>query len=550
METSPWSIFTQTPISIATQPTFQTLVRTPLRQITNLTTIDATLSKSPARIFVSMSAIRMFSAHNISQKISRRSKSESKGYDEKPVLPSRPPYQSRFREEFDLVTAEYLDDFTRHGIDEPLRAYPLNSFRGLVMCVTSRLSGVVSSAKQRLVSKREASFADKVVLLPKRHDSEAKHQGKKLPSLLRGRHDSAVQVPESPDSCEYHPASWYLSQNKHSDYLEEYHTADWYLRGGRNAREWENDVYDPTWKDWETADWDGPVHLNASDSTLTVSDSTSVFADRRASSDTYSSLENPQPIRVQRIPLLETDWDVLSESVYSQDTDGQRVEVKSCSGSSQSEPTIGQVIPLAERKADWVSDDGDSDFSVHSSEPFMIPGVPIVESDADCRFCEPEEPDDCPLLFSGDDQACLARFAHAWDNPYVESIDQDLFADFDGAYGKVYPAPALDNTSRLRALAAEWLEGEEDEVEDDRDSPTFEAIQAEVGLLPPPPLPVKSLTRRRESWTPMPTPIHDEFVGMVDIDSSETYRISHYMTTARTRESWIPSYAYLSGSIN
>jgi hypothetical protein len=234
---------------------------------------------------------------------------------------------------------------------------------------------------------------------------------------------------------------------------------------------------------------------------------------------------------------------------------------------NHSDPAIGQVIQLAERNVDWLSDEG----SEQSSGPFMTPGVPIVDQDADCRFCGPGDEKYCPLLFSGDDQACLARFAHDWVDPYAEPIDQSLFANFDGAYAvsstsedstmddtatEATTPEVLDNTSRLRALAAQWLEGEENE--DGRDSLTFQAIQAELGLPPPPPIHPKSSARKRETSTPMQTPIYDEFVatGTANAHTPSTCLISDYLrpwgtdVAAFKRESWIPSYAYLSGSIN
>lgn len=38
------------------------------------------------------------------------------------------------------------------------------------------------------------------------------------------------------------------------------------------------------------------------------------------------------------------------------------------------------------------------------------------------------------LLTTGEDQACLARFAEYWDDPNEEPIDHSLFADFDGDF--------------------------------------------------------------------------------------------------------------------
>jgi hypothetical protein len=40
------------------------------------------------------------------------------------------------------------------------------------------------------------------------------------------------------------------------------------------------------------------------------------------------------------------------------------------------------------------------------------------------------------LLRAGNDQACLARFAHLWEDSYAEPIDHSLFADFDGDFSK------------------------------------------------------------------------------------------------------------------
>jgi hypothetical protein len=38
------------------------------------------------------------------------------------------------------------------------------------------------------------------------------------------------------------------------------------------------------------------------------------------------------------------------------------------------------------------------------------------------------------LHFAGEDQACLVRFAHLWENEYAEPVDQLLFADFDADF--------------------------------------------------------------------------------------------------------------------
>jgi hypothetical protein len=38
------------------------------------------------------------------------------------------------------------------------------------------------------------------------------------------------------------------------------------------------------------------------------------------------------------------------------------------------------------------------------------------------------------LLFAGEDQASLSRFANLWNDPYAEPVDQTLFADFDADF--------------------------------------------------------------------------------------------------------------------
>jgi hypothetical protein len=38
------------------------------------------------------------------------------------------------------------------------------------------------------------------------------------------------------------------------------------------------------------------------------------------------------------------------------------------------------------------------------------------------------------LMMCGEDQACLARFAHLWEDTNAEPVDQSLFADFDGDF--------------------------------------------------------------------------------------------------------------------
>jgi hypothetical protein len=38
------------------------------------------------------------------------------------------------------------------------------------------------------------------------------------------------------------------------------------------------------------------------------------------------------------------------------------------------------------------------------------------------------------LMMSGEDQTCLARFAHLWENTNAEPVDQSLFAGFDGNF--------------------------------------------------------------------------------------------------------------------
>jgi hypothetical protein len=59
--------------------------------------------------------------------------------------------------------------------------------------------------------------------------------------------------------------------------------------------------------------------------------------------------------------------------------------------------------------------------------PIDLNHIPMFE---DPGWLEPQQ-QYTALLLAGEDQACLARFAHLWDDPCVEAIDQSLFADFD-----------------------------------------------------------------------------------------------------------------------
>jgi hypothetical protein len=61
--------------------------------------------------------------------------------------------------------------------------------------------------------------------------------------------------------------------------------------------------------------------------------------------------------------------------------------------------------------------------------------------------------DGSDLRFASENEACLARFAHLWEDPGAEPVDQGLFADFDGDFtgtahspGNVLDGAAVDTT--------------------------------------------------------------------------------------------------------
>jgi hypothetical protein len=75
--------------------------------------------------------------------------------------------------------------------------------------------------------------------------------------------------------------------------------------------------------------------------------------------------------------------------------------------------------------------------------------VPMVE---DPDWLDPFQ-DGSDLLFASEDEACLARFAHLWEDPDAEPVDQGLFAGFDEDFtvdahspGSVLDGAAVDTT--------------------------------------------------------------------------------------------------------
>jgi hypothetical protein len=97
-------------------------------------------------------------------------------------------------------------------------------------------------------------------------------------------------------------------------------------------------------------------------------------------------------------------------------------------------PRIDSVYEISQRiESDIVIDafepeltDQDTHRGQNSAARFDRGGFSISE---DPGWLEPyQEMSD--LLFAGEDQACLARFVHLWDDEYAKPVDQCLFADF------------------------------------------------------------------------------------------------------------------------
>jgi hypothetical protein len=198
--------------------------------------------------------------------------------------------------------------------------------------------------------------------------------------------------------------------------------------------------------------------------------------DNYADSQSITSIPMARPA-AQRRPLsdvssaseatVESDWHAKQANLFSPENDFRCKRLAVSDKEAQHNTVLVEATTRQSVAAElcWTSDSEDSDSStVLSSSPrrdsfsvYVYSSPSTQEGDAIDHDANPlqrviQEPtytdlNDIPcveasdvyqewtaLLMRGEDQACLARFAHLWGDTNAEPVDQSLFTDFDGDF--------------------------------------------------------------------------------------------------------------------
>jgi hypothetical protein len=174
---------------------------------------------------------------------------------------------------------------------------------------------------------------------------------------------------------------------------------------------------------WVSDDGDDEVTSDVDNDTTCVDDSETTFIgdEEMNYSDNEEAIYNGSDV---------DDWDPLVQgairAMYRRTRRNLAIQVPTAYTDSVYEASPESTMEPTHNASPDITSQDNQDYA----ENIYLDSIPMFE---DPGWLDTRQ-EWTALLLAGEDQACLARFAHLWDDPNAEPIDQSLFADFDGDF--------------------------------------------------------------------------------------------------------------------